>query len=309
MRDLWVEKYRPNNVNDYVFRDEAQKVQVSSWIEEGALPHLLFSGAPGTGKTTLAKVLLHSLGVDGSDILEINASNENGIDVIRDKITNFVSTMPFGEFKYVLLDEADYISPNGQAALRGVTEMYYTTARFIFTCNYPQRIIPARHSRCQGFHIEKLDMTEFTSRVATICVQEGVEVDLETLDTYVNATYPDMRKCINLVQMNSTTGKLIMPDQSDTGQSDWQLQMVDLFKAKEFKKARELIVGQARPEEYEDIFRFMYRNLELWGDSEAQRMQAVVTIRDGLVKSVSCADPEINLSATLVELTQIAEAS
>jgi len=118
-----------------------------------------------------------------------------------------------------------------------------------------------------------------------------------------------MRKCINLVQMNSTTGKLIMPDQSDTGQSDWQLQMVDLFKAKEFKKARELIVGQARPEEYEDIFRFMYRNLELWGDSEAQRMQAVVTIRDGLVKSVSCADPEINLSATLVELTQIAEAS
>jgi len=309
MRDLWVEKYRPNNVNDYVFRDEAQKVQVSSWIEEGALPHLLFSGAPGTGKTTLAKVLLHSLGVDGSDILEINASNENGIDVIRDKITNFVSTMPFGEFKYVLLDEADYISPNGQAALRGVTEMYYTTARFIFTCNYPQRIIPALHSRCQGFHIEKLDMTEFTSRVATICVQEGVEVDLETLDTYVNATYPDMRKCINLVQMNSTTGKLIMPDQSDTGQSDWQLQMVDLFKAKEFKKARELIVGQARPEEYEDIFRFMYRNLELWGDSEAQRMQAVVTIRDGLVKSVSCADPEINLSATLVELTQIAEAS
>jgi replication factor C small subunit len=252
--------------------------------------------------------LLHSLGVDGSDILEINASNENGIDVIRDKITNFVSTMPFGEFKYVLLDEADYISPNGQAALRGVTEMYYTTARFIFTCNYPQRIIPALHSRCQGFHIEKLDMTEFTSRIATICVQENVKIDLETLDTYVNATYPDMRKCINLVQMNSTTGELVMPDKSDTGQSDWHLQMVDLFKAKEYKKARELIVGQARPEEYEDIFRFMYRNLELWGDTEAQQMQAVVTIRDGLVKSVSCADPEINLSATLVELTQIAEA-
>lgn len=307
MKDLWVEKYRPKTTADYVFRDSAQKTQVESWLKEGALPHLLFSGAPGTGKTTLAKVLLNSLEVDGSDILEINASNENGIDVIRDKITNFVSTMPFGEFKYVLLDEADYISPNGQAALRGVTEMYHTTARFIFTCNYPQRIIPAIHSRCQGFHIEKLDITEFTARVATICVEEGVEIDIDTLDTYVNATYPDMRKCINLVQMNSSTGQLVMPDKSDTGQSDWQLQMVDLFKAGKFKEARELIVSQARPEEYEDIFKFMYRNLELWGDTEAQQMQAVVTIRDGIVKSVSCADPEINLSATLVELTQIAQ--
>ena len=156
MKELWTEKYRPSSIGTYVFRDEGQRQQVSGWVQEGALPHLLFSGAPGTGKTTLAKVLLQELDVDSMDILEINASNENNVETIRNKITNFSSTMPFGDLKYVLLDEADYITPNGQAALRGVMETYHTSCRFILTCNYPQRIIPALHSRCQGFHIEKL---------------------------------------------------------------------------------------------------------------------------------------------------------
>ena len=119
MKELWVEKYRPKKVTDYVFRDEAQKSQVMSWLESKAIPHLLFSGSPGTGKTTLAKLLLHELEVDWGDVLQINASSENSVDVIRDKITNFSQTMPFGDFKYIILDEADYISPNGQAALRG----------------------------------------------------------------------------------------------------------------------------------------------------------------------------------------------
>lgn len=302
MKQLWVEKYRPRTVSDYVFRDDNQRKQVTGWIKEGALPHLLFSGAPGTGKTTLAKVLLHELEVDAYDVLEINASNENGIDVIRDRINNFVSTMPFGEFKYVLLDEADYITPNGQAALRGMMETYHTTARFILTCNYPQRIIPALHSRCQGFHIEKLDVNEFTARIATICVEEGVQIDLETLDTYVQATYPDLRKSINLVQQNVVDSVLQKPQDGDGSQSDWMLSMVELFKAKKYKEARTLICDQARPEEYEDVFKFLYRNLELFGTSSIKQDQAIVIIRDGMVKSVSCADPEINLSATLVEL-------
>jgi len=303
MKDLWTEKYRPANIQDYVFRDDNQKNQVATWVASGAMPHLLFSGAPGTGKTTLAKVLLNELGVDGFDILEINASNENNVDTIRNKITNFASTMPFGDMKYVLLDEADYITPNGQAALRGVMEMYHNSCRFILTCNYPQRIIPALHSRCQGFHIEKLDTTEFTARIATICVTEGVDIDLDTLDTYVQATYPDLRKCINLVQQNVVDGMLKPPQKGDSGTSDWLLTVIDQFKQGEYKAARELIVKQARPEEYEDVYRFMYRNLDLWGKTQIQQDQAVVIIRDGMAKSSLVADPEINLSATLIELT------
>ena len=302
MKQLWTEKYRPNTINDYVFRDQEQKNQVSGWVKSGSIPHLLFSGAPGVGKTTLAKVLLNELSIDEYDLLEINASRENSVDTIRDKITNFVSTMPFGEFKVVLLDEADYITTHGQAALRGVMEMYHNSCRFILTCNYPQRVIPALHSRCQGFHIEKLDMTEFTARIATICVNEGVEVDLETLDTYVQATYPDLRKCINLVQQNVVDGVLQAPQAGDSNTSDWMLTAIEKFKAGDYKTAREMIVSQARPEEYDEVYRFMYRNLELWGSTSAQQDQAIVIIRDGMAKSSLCADPEINLAATLIEL-------
>ena len=302
MRDLWVEKYRPNSIDTYVFRDDNQRKQVTGWKEDGALPHLLFSGAPGTGKPTLAKVLLQELDVDNMDILEINASNENSVDTIRSKITNFSSTMPFGDMKYVLLDEADYITPNGQAALRGVMETYHTSCRFILTCNYPQRIIPALHSRCQGFHIEKLDIKEFTARIATICIEEGVEVDLETLDTYVQATYPDLRKSINLTQQNVVDNVLQKPQEGDGNTSDWMLTAIELFKAGKYKEARTMIVSQARPEEYEEVYKFMYRNLNLWGDTEQKQDQAIVIIRNGIAKGVAVADPEINLAATLVEL-------
>ena len=302
MKELWTENYRPSSIDTYVFRDDKQKQQVSGWLGDGALPHLLFSGAPGTGKTTLAKVLLHELDVDPMDILEINASNENNVDTIRNKITNFSSTMPFGDMKYVLLDEADYITPNGQAALRGVMEMYHTSCRFLLTCNYAQRIIPALHSRCQGFHIEKLDINEFTARIATICIQENVQLDGETLDTYVQATYPDLRKAINLVQQNVVEGILQKPQDGDSATSDWMLSAIDMFKSGDYKGARTLICSQARPEEYDDVYKFMYRNLDLWGTTDLQQDQAVVIIRNGMAKSSLCADPEINLSATLIEL-------
>jgi len=305
MKELWTEKYRPNTVADYVFRDEEQRGQVQGWINSDAIPHLLFSGAPGVGKTTLAKILINELEIDDYDVLEINASRENSIDTIRDKITGFVQTMPFGKFKVVLLDEADYISPNGQAALRGVMETYHASARFILTCNYPNRVIPALHSRCQGFHIEKVDQVEFTARMATVLVTEGVEFDLDTLDTYVKATYPDLRKCLNMCQMNSPDNKLTNVHGDEGGSQDWKLGAVDLFKAGRINEARKLMCSSVRPEEMEEVFRWMYDNLELWSTEPEKQDQAIVIIRQGLVNHSFVADPEINLSATLVELSGV----
>ena len=305
MKQLWVEQYRPKDIDGYVFRDETQREQVKQWIKEGTIPHLLFSGAAGIGKTTLAKILINALGIDTYDVLEINASRENNVDNVRNNITNFVSTMPFGQFKIVLLDEADYLSPNAQAALRGVMEEYSQTARFILTCNYPHKIIPALHSRCQGFHIEKVDHTEFTARAATVLVTEGVEFDLDVLDSYVKATYPDLRKCLNLLQMNSVDGKLKSPSESDAGTADYKLAMVDLFKAGKVREARTLLCSQARPEEMEEIFRWMYDNLELFAKTEEQKDEAIIVIRKGAANASLVADQEINLSATFTELMQI----
>ena len=305
MKELWTEKYRPNDIDGYVFRDDAQKQQVATWIREKTIPHLLFSGAPGVGKTTLAKILIHQLGIDEYDVLEINASRENSVDTIRDKISGFVQTMPFGDFKVVLLDEADYISPNGQAALRGVMETYHASARFILTCNYPNRVIPALHSRCQGFHIERIDQTEFTARMATVLVEESVQFELDVLDTYVKATYPDLRKCLNICQMNSTSGTLDAPHGDEGGSEDYKLEVVTMFKAGKIKEARQLLCKNARPEEMEDMFRWMYDNLDLWGSTDEQRDAAIIVIRNGLVNHAMVADPEINLSATLCELTQL----
>ena len=302
MKELWTEKYRPRTVADYVFRDQAQKEQVQAWIDSGSIPHLLFSGAPGVGKTTLARILIMQLGVDDFDVLEINASRENSVDTIRDKITGFVQTMPFGDFKVVLLDEADYISPNGQAALRGVMETYHASARFILTCNYPNRVIPALHSRCQGFHIERVDVTEFTARVATVMVAENVEFDLDTLDTYVKATYPDLRKCLNTCQMNSTQGRLERPHGDEGGVKEWKLDVVDLFKQGRILEARKLMCASVRPEEMEEVFRWMYDNLGLWSNDQEKQDQAIVIIRNGLVNIPLIADQEINLSATMIEL-------
>jgi len=303
MKQLWTEKYRPNTVNGYVFRDVVQKNQVQSWIDNRTIPHLLFSGSAGVGKTTLAKILINSLDVNKFDVLEINASRENSVDTIREKITNFVSTMPFGDFKVVLLDEADYMSPNGQAALRGVMETYSSSSRFILTCNYPNKVIPALHSRCQGFHIEKVDKTEFTARIAQVLIDEGIDFDIDVLDSYVKATYPDLRKCLNMCQMNSNDGILITPNGDEGGTQDYKLIAVNLFKEGKIKDARKLLCTSIRPDDIEEVYRWLYDNLELFGDTDEKKDKAILSIRTGLVNHSFVADPEINLSATLVELT------
>ena len=304
---LWVEKFRPADIEGYVFRDETQREQVKQWIKEGAIPHLLFSGSAGIGKTTLAKILITALNIDEYDILQINASRDNGVDFIRTRIEGFVSTMPFGKFKIVLLDEADYLSPGAQAVLRGLMETYSDTARFIMTCNYPHKIIPALHSRCQGFHIEKVDHTEFTARSATVLVNEGVDFDLDTLDSYVKATYPDLRKCLNLLQMNSTDNKLKAPSETGTGTSDYKLAMIDLFKNGKIREARKLLCEQARPEEMDEIISWAYNNLEMWSKTEEGQDEAILIIRKAAVNAPLVADHEINLAAMMIELSQVTQ--
>ena len=333
VNELWVEKYRPKTIEDYVFRDDRQKSQVKNWIKAGVTPHLLFSGIQGIGKTSLAKVILNELKIPSADILEINASHDNGVDAFRQKVSNFVGVMPFGDFRYVLLDEADYLTLNAQAILRGLMEKFAATSRFILTCNYEHKIIPALKSRCQGFHLTQLDMGEFFGKVADILRKEGVDIEQEdffhVLDTYVRATYPDLRKCINSVQQNTwteafgdfdydtgslksnenfkTKKTLSLPNEKDIdGAADYKLQMVELFKAGNINKARKLVCSQARPEEFDDIYRFLYQNLELWGNEQKQE-EAILIIRNGLYMHSLVADPEINMAAVLIELSRLVE--
>jgi replication factor C small subunit len=306
MKELWVEKYRPDTLDGYVFKDDHQKHQIENWIKDGSIPHLLFSGNAGVGKTTLAKILLNKLGVQDTDVLYANGSKEGRKIEWVDKLIMFCSTMPFGDFKVVLIDEADYMNLHSvQPALRNLMEDYSHSVRFILTCNYPHKIMPAVHSRCQNLHIEKTDQTEFTARVATILVEENIEFDLDTLDAYVRSTYPDLRKCINNLQMNSIDGKLTIRDSSGVDDSsDYRVEMVSLFKAGKISEARKLVCKQANPEEMEDIYRWMYDNIDVFGD-DAQQDKAILIIKQGLVDHAAVADQEINLAATLIRLSHL----
>lgn len=305
MKELFIEKYRPVNIKDYVFRDDKQKRIIESWITDGIFPHLLLSGSPGVGKTSLAKVLLNECQIEQNDVMIINSSSNNGIDVLRDTIYAFVTTIPFGKFRVIILDEFDHASLSFQTALRNMMETYADDVRFILTCNYPHKIIPAIHSRCQSFHIEKLNKSDFDMRVANILFAENIEFNIEIMDNFINATYPDLRKCLNLIQQNIIDNKLTLSIESVNNTLDYMVQAVQFFKQKDFRKGREIICKNAKVDDIENIFTWCYNNLDLFASSDDKKDDAILIIRDGLVKHISCANAELNLSATLIQLSRI----
>jgi DNA polymerase III delta prime subunit len=213
--------------------------------------------------------------------------------------------MPFGKFKVVLLDEADYLTQPSQAALRNDMESYHMTVRYILTCNYAHKIIPALKSRCHEFHISKTDMNEFTARAATVLVSENIDFDLDTLDNYVRGTFPDLRKCLNQLQVNSNTGKLLNIDTTTENEHSLLVEAAKLLKEGKIIDGRQQLMQYISlyPTRIEDIYKWMYDNLDLWGIGQEKQDSSIIIIRNGLANLPLVGIPEISLAATLVELT------
>lgn len=301
MQNLWVEEFRPETVDDYVFKNDDQKDQFKKWIDEEYIPHLLLVGHQGSGKTSIALILKNELNVSDADFLMLNSSMENNVETVREKIKNFCTTVAFGStLKIVLCDEFDNMSQQAQYMLRNLMETYSETCRFILTANYENKIIPALHSRCQKIQFDAMDETEFTCKVAKILSEKNIKFTIDTIDTYVKATYPDLRKCINVIQQNSTTGQLIEPTEND-----YISQIIDCFKKKNISEGRKIIAKNAQQNDYPKIYRFFYDNLDLWADDEDKQNQAILIIAKRLKDHSLVADPEINMSACLIELLDI----
>ena len=302
---LWVETHRPTTISDYIFQDRQQEMAILEMISKGSIPHLLLSGVQGSGKTTLSKILVNELGLDQTDVLTVNASDENSVDVMREKIKSFISTFPLGPFKVVRLEEADYISLNGQGVLRQMMEEYADVARFILTCNYEHKIIPAIKSRCQQFRFKAFDKNDVAERIAMILVEERVKFSVELVDTYVAAGYPDIRKIINMLQQNTINGVLHSPTSVESG--DYKFKLIELIETDRWFEIRKLLCGTVAAEEWEDVYRFLYENLNKAPSFQVQEKweAGIVIIADHLYKHGICADPEINAAAMFIRLAQL----
>ena len=301
-QSIWVEKYRPKTISQVIFQDARQQKTFENFVKDADLPNLMLSGIQGTGKTTVSKALLNDLGVDKSDILRINCSDEK-IDALRNKVTSFAWTMPLGKFKVVQLEEFDYLSLDGQALLRGLIEDTSASCRFIATCNYENKVIPPLKSRFQQFYFKAPDKEDIAARMVSILDTEKVDYDAGDLLTYIDVGYPDIRKTIQLLQSNSQNGKLQNPSNASEGASDWKFGLLDCISSGDFKAARKLVCETATREEHQDVFTFLYQNIGKM--TVKDKDSAVIVISDYMKGHVQSSDTELNLAALFIELGRV----
>jgi replication factor C small subunit len=298
---LWVEKYRPSALDEYI-GNEQLKAKVGKFIASGDVPHLLFSGPAGTGKTTLAKIIVNNI---DCDVLYVNASDENSVDTVRNKIKGFASSMGFKPYKIVILDEADYISPNAQAALRNLMETFSQTTRFILTCNYVERMIDPIVSRTQQFRIVPPSKADVGKHVINLLNQENVTFDMKDVKVLIDAYYPDIRKVINECQLHTTNNELEV-NQKELCQSDYKLKILQLLsdkgdKKKRFQEIRQTL-ADARIRDFTDFYKLLYDNVQDYAPNNIS--QTIVAIADGQYKDALVVDKEINMMATIINILQ-----
>lgn len=299
---LWCEAYRPQNLDTYV-GNENTKAKIQTMIDQQDIPHLLLAGRAGTGKTTLAKLLVNNIECDS---LFINASDENSIETIRNKIKGFVTTMGFTSLKIVILDEADYITPNGQAALRNLMETFSKHARFILTCNFQERIIDPIISRCQSFSLVPPSQKDVAVHLANILREESVSFSPEDIKQLVVTYYPDIRKIINTAQLFSKNGELTIDTQQLVG-SDVKLKVLELLLQKlnpneRFKEIRELLHTNSITD-YSDIFTYLYENIEEF--PEDKQPMIILELAEAQHKDAFVVDKEINFAACAYKIIKL----
>ena len=291
--NLWVEKYRPQTLEGYV-GNEVIKNKVSDYLNQGSIQNLLLHGEAGTGKTTLAKLIANNL---NCDLLYINASDERGIDTIREKIIPFASTMGFSDIKIIILDEADYITPQAQATLRNTMESFSKTTRFILTCNYLERIISPLQSRCQTLEIKPPSKQDVAWRCVDICKEEKIDIDNIALKTIVNAYYPDIRKIINTIQ-GSIVNHVVKLDESSL-KDDLNEQIIQALSNKAKLSDIRQILADSGSREFDNLFKALYDNLDKFTSKEGE---AILIIAKYQYEYTFLLEKEICVAAMINEL-------
>jgi DNA polymerase III delta prime subunit len=296
---LWVEKYRPNKLEDYV-GNEHLKAKVEGYLESGDVPHLLLYGKAGTGKTTLAKLIVNSI---ECDYIIINASDENNVDTVRNKVKNFASSMGFKPFKIIIMDEFDYMTPNAQAILRNLMETFSKHCRFILTCNYVEKVIEPIQSRCQSFQIVPPTKKDVAIQMSKILKAENIEFDIKDLVPIIDASYPDIRKVINTCQLNSNKGKLKV-DVQNLLENDYKMKVVDILKSDDDKRNKYMKLRQAiidsKATDFSDLYTILYDKVDEYAGANTSGV--ILLLGDGVSKSAVAIDKEIIAAATLIQI-------